>query len=93
MERRNYLLLRLIASFEIAIIYTLVLLFSNYEKEIIVDKTTAYTDEIKELDKELNLYNNIEEETNKLYEEYTDNINKLENMILIGQIMTRIFRT
>ena len=50
MERRNYLLLRLIASFEIAIIYTLVLLFSNYEKEIIVDKTTAYTDEIKELE-------------------------------------------
>lgn len=90
MERRNYLLLRLIASFEIAIIYTLVLLFSNYEKEIIVDKTTAYTDEIKELDKELNLYNNIEEETNKLYEEYTDNINKLENMILEKKTKAKI---
>ena len=82
MERRNYFILRLIASFELAIIYALILILSNYKKEIIYNDTTKYTMEIETINEEIELYKNISEETNKLYEEYTDNINKLENMIL-----------
>lgn len=90
MERGNHLLLRLIVSFEIAILYTLIFLLSNHNKEIIIENPTTYQEDIDNLEKEILFYNNIEEETNKLYEEYTDNINKLENMIVKKETKAKI---
>jgi peptidoglycan/xylan/chitin deacetylase (PgdA/CDA1 family) len=90
MERGNHLLLRLIVSFEIAILYTLIFLLSNHNKEIIIENPTTYQEDIDNLEKEIVFYNNIEEETNKLYEEYTDNINKLENMIVKKETKAKI---
>ena len=90
MERGNHLLLRLIVSFEIAILYTLIFLLSNHNKEIIIENPTTYQEDIDNLEKEIVFYNNIEEEINKLYEEYTDNINKLENMIVKKETKAKI---
>ena len=90
MERGNYFILRLIASFELALIYILALLIGNYNKEIVIDNTTTYKEEIEEIEKEIAIYRNVIEETNKLKEEYTDNIAKLEQMIVNKETNAKI---
>lgn len=90
MERGNYWLLRLTVSFEIAIIYTLAFLIGNYDKKMIITEATTYNNEIEELDKDIKLYNNIDEEISKLEEEYTDNIAKLEQKILNKESTAKI---
>ena len=65
MERGNYFILRLIASLELAIIFVLIYLIGNYNKEILIDNTITYKYDIEELEKEINIYNNIDEETKK----------------------------
>ena len=82
MERGNYFILRLITAIEIAVIYGCFFILINHDKEIIMDDTTTYSNEIEDIKEEIYLYQNIDEETNKLYEEYTTNIAKLEQMIL-----------
>lgn len=90
MERGNYFILRLIASFELALIYILALLIGNYNKEIVIDNTTTYKEEIEEIEKEIAIYRNVIEETNKLKEEYTDNIAKLEQKIVNKETNAKI---
>ncbi len=90
MERGNYFILRLIASIELALIYALALIIGNYNKEIIIDNTTTYKEEIEDIEKEIALYQNVKEETSKLKEEYTDNIAKLEKMIVNKETNAKI---
>ena len=90
MERGNYFILRLIASIELAFIYALALIIGNYNKEIIIDNTTTYKEEIEDIEKEIALYQNVKEETSKLKEEYTDNIAKLEKMIVNKETNAKI---
>ena len=91
MERRNYLVLRLIVSIELSIIYGLLNIYNNYKEKTIIEHTIVVDEsKLEELEKEINFYNNIIEETNKLQEEYTDNIAKLEQKILKKETKAKI---
>jgi len=90
MERRNHLLLRLIIAFEIATIYTLLNLYGNYKEKVTYKETITFDNHIEELEKAIELYKNIKEETAKLEEEYIDNIAKLEQMILNKETNAKI---
>ncbi len=91
MERRNHLLLRLVIAFELAIIYTLIYFYGNYKvKDVVKEVINFDENKIVELNKEIDFYNNIEEETKKLNEEYIDNISKLEHMILNKETTAKI---
>ena len=90
MERRNHLLLRLVIAFEIAIIYTLLNFYGNYKEKVTYKETLTFDNHIEEIENDIKIYKNVKEETAKLEEEYTDNIAKLEQMILNKETNAKI---
>ena len=81
----------MIVSIELSIIYGLLNIYNNYKEKTIIEHTIVVDEnKLEEIEKEIDFYNNIIEETNKLQEEYTDNIAKLEQKILKKETKAKI---
>ncbi len=77
MERRNYLLLRIIVSIELSILFYIILFISKTP----IKKLDIQEENYKDIEEKINFYKDIDNQINLKYEEYTDNIAKLEQKV------------
>ncbi len=77
MEQRNYLLLRIIVAIELSIIFFVTVKILSVANKRMIPLESDFSS----IDEKISYYKNIDESIKNKYEEYTDNISKLEKKI------------
>ena len=86
MERRNFLLPRIIIAFELSILFFIITSIISIPNKRMIPLEGDFSS----IDEKINYYKNIDENIDIKYQEYLDNISKLEKKIQNKEVNVKI---